>query len=304
MSLASNLDSFSLKKEVIKIDYLKSSQGGNLFLKSYIPLDCSRVRYHFFICHGALEYHGRHHQLIHFLQTCFDQKAIISIFDLPGHGLSCGARSDVSDFSIFVNDFINFVNFSKSYGHEVKGIKNIIISHSMGGLISFLSCVSLQHHFKTQIDGIITSNPCIRPNTVVPRFSLGLIESCPEALQKIRLPLIHGASALTRDETKVREFELDPLINKSLSLGLGISVLNASKKLRSLGYYLNIPTLFLLSGNDLICDVEMSKLFISGIDQSLTDTVYYPKAKHELFNEINSEDVFNQIYDWINQRFV
>jgi alpha-beta hydrolase superfamily lysophospholipase len=119
---------------------------------------------------------------------------------------------------------------------------------------------------------------------------------------KTRVPVIHGGVGLTTDEERARLFELDPLISKSMSLNMGLEVLNASKKLRSLGYYINFPCYFLLSGDDRVCDVEMTRLFISGVEKNLVDMTYYPHARHELFNELNRDEIFSQISDWILKR--
>jgi lysophospholipase len=49
-----------------------------------------------FILHGYLDHSGLYRHLI---RDCLERQRAVFIFDLPGHGLSTGARADIPDFS-------------------------------------------------------------------------------------------------------------------------------------------------------------------------------------------------------------
>jgi alpha-beta hydrolase superfamily lysophospholipase len=293
-----NLSDAIYNEEIVEFD---SSSGDKIFSKHLIPKRSRLIRYHFYIVHGAIEYHDRLNPLIEYLKKVYRDQAIISYYDHVGHGFSTGHRAHVDNFQTYTNDFLNFFSQACEKSNQFS-CKKIVIAHSMGGLISLLSLVLENQNLKYKPDAVILSNPCIRPNMDIPRLSISLIQKFPDLLMKTRIPVIHGGVGLTTDEDRARLFQLDPLISKSMSLNMGLEVLNASKKLRSLGYYINFPCYFLLSGDDRVCDVEMTRLFISGIEKNLVDMVYYPRARHELFNEVNRDEVFGQISDWILKR--
>lgn len=286
----------SFKKLSLEIESCTSNQ---LYSEHYTPVQESNIKYHFYITHGAVEYHRRLEPLMTFLKYQYANESVISIYDHVGHGFSSGTRSHVDKFDHYIEDFIKFYNTGSELTKTCENKKNIIIAHSMGGLVALMALVLQNNSLSSKVHGIILSNPCIRPVMDVSRSSFSWLKKFPQMLMHFRVPVVHGGVGLTRDLNKAREFDLDPLISKNMSVNMGLEVLKASRKLRSLGYYIDTPCLFLLSGDDLVCDVEMSRLFVSGIDEDLASVSLYPKARHELFNETNREDVFEEISDWL-----
>lgn len=282
----------------------QSSTGNTLYSKHFLPrTGLKKVKYHIFFVHGAIEHIGHHEDLFSYLKTKYRDEIIISAFDLAGHGKSTGARASIDDFDVFSQDFIQFINLSHFLPDD-HDHKRIIISHSMGGLVVLNSIFQYKQKFQKYFSGFIFSNPCIKPTTNLPKFSLDLIDNIPDNFSRIRVPLIHHGSGLTNDIQKAIEFDTDPLISKFISLNLGIEVSKISKRIRSYSYYLDRPCLFLLSDQDYICDAEMTKLFAVGAEKHLVTIKEFKNCKHDLFNEIIRENVFDDISKWIKLRTV
>jgi alpha-beta hydrolase superfamily lysophospholipase len=67
--------------------------GYRLLAHAYLPAE---ARGTVFILHGYLDHSGLYRHLI---RDCLERRHAVFIFDLPGHGLSSGARIDIPDFA-------------------------------------------------------------------------------------------------------------------------------------------------------------------------------------------------------------
>lgn len=69
------------------------AHGYQIAANVFVPDD---ARGTVFILHGYLDHAGLYRHLI---RDCLERHRAVFIFDLPGHGLSSGARADIPDFS-------------------------------------------------------------------------------------------------------------------------------------------------------------------------------------------------------------
>jgi alpha-beta hydrolase superfamily lysophospholipase len=78
-------------------------------------------------------------------------------------------------------------------------------------------------------------------------------------------------------------------------------VIDASHRIRGLSYYLRVPSLFLIAGEDKVVDPESTALFAHGIEKRLTQIIHYPSHYHELWNEIDRFEIFETMKKWIEK---
>ena len=279
-----------------------SSSGlGHVYYKSYIPkaLDKNKPVRCLFISHGLVEHQGRQMNLTRYLEKQGMDQVIFVWLDHIGHGLSGGPRTYIEKFEHFSHDLATLVNLmNEKYAHDYK-LSNIILGHSMGGLIVLKLMLQEQAHLKFKISGLILSNPCIRPKQEVPKVYLNAIHSIGPYLSKLRIPSLYGGDALTSDARLAHEFDADPLIPKFTTMNLLLQLMDASKEIRTLAYYLNVPTLFLVSGQDELVDNETTELFSHGVSPDYVTFKRYPEMKHEMFNEVEREKVFSDVRNWL-----
>lgn len=279
-------------------DHSLLAQDGesSLFIRHYyrgVP------KLHFFLVHGALEHSGRHMDLVNFWLRNYHDVAI-TVFDGIGHGRSGGTRAYVESFKHYVDDFIQVAEFVNSKNNPQT--ETFICAHSLGGLITLTTLLDSTYEFPYKVKGLILSSPCIRPQTVMSTFSIPLLEKLNRLTPKLHLPLIYRGADLTRDADRANDFDTDSLIPKFISVRMAKEVIDASNRIIGLGYYLRIPSLFLIAGTDKIVDPESTLLFAGGIDKQLAKVIQYPKHHHELWNEIDREEIFKTMKTWVDKQ--
>lgn len=279
-------------------------EKSHIYVKHYHPkpsIKKNQKYHHLIFQHGMIEYHGRHEE---FIQSVIEQmrgEVIVSVMDLLGHGLSGGHRAYVDRFETYSFDMITFFELCREQLPDTYCQKRVLASHSLGGLIVLKTVVSEAYTLPFVIDKLIFINPCISPKIELPQLSVKLASNIPSLLKRIRVPLIYSAHDLSQDESKAIDFMHDHLISKSVSLKLAVETLKATEKINNLSYFFKIPSLFILSGDDVVVDNDKAKLFITGMDKKLVQVKFYPKMKHDILNETCRIDVFKEIIAYIKQ---
>jgi len=275
---------------------LTASDGeSSLFIRHFYRGD---PKIHFFLVHGALEHSGRHMELVTFWLKNYVDVAI-TVFDSVGHGRSGGTRAHVNSFKDYVGDFLKVSEYVQSKNNE--DTQTFICAHSLGGLVTLTGILDTSYGFPFPLKGLIFSSPCIRPHTPLSAVSLPLLETLNKITPKLHLPLIYKGADLTRDSDRANDFDTDSLIPKFMSVRMAKEIIDASNKIIGLSYYLKIPSLFLIAGNDKVVDAGSTVLFAHGIDKQQTEVIQYPEHLHELWNETNRLEIFQTMKKWVDK---
>jgi alpha-beta hydrolase superfamily lysophospholipase len=254
---------------------------------------------HFLIVHGAIEHSGRHKDLVQFLLKNYHDVAV-TVFDHFGHGKSGGTRAYVDSFKQYVDDLLKVGEFVHS--KNTSETDTFICAHSLGGLITLTRLLDTSYGYPFPLKGVIFSSPCIRPLTMLAPLSMPLLDKLNQLTPKLHLPAIYSGKDLTRDPERANDFDTDSLIPKYLSARMAKETIDASNKIIGLSYYLKIPSLFLIAGKDVLVDPVSTLLFAHGIFKQLTQVIQYPEHHHELWNEIDRQDIFQTMKGWIDKR--
>lgn len=258
-----------------------------------------KPKIHFLIVHGALEHSGRHKDLVEYWMQNY-QDVAVTTFDHVGHGRSGGTRAYLTHFRTYVDDMLRVGEFTEK--KLPTDCKRIICSHSLGGLITLTRFLDSSYGWPFAVDGLIFSSPCIKPKLLLGVSSLPLLDRLNKLAPKLNLPMIYKGSQLTRDNLRANDFDTDALIPRFITVRMMKEILDATQRIRGVSYYLKHPCLFLIAGLDVLVEPESTTLFAHGIDKKLSTIVQYPLHHHELWNEIDRQDIFDTMRKWVDKR--
>ena len=272
------------------------------------------------IIHGIAEFVERYDDFANFLN---DQGVLVVAEDHMGHGKSICAAVPKGYFSggwmAAVGDTYRLL---KNTMEEFPGVPYILFGHSMG---SFMARTILARYPDSGIAGAVICGSAWMPGGVVGagKTVAGLIcktsgERNPSPfLQKMmfggynkRIPNPRTTKDwLSRDEEIVDRYVADPLCGFVASCGLmrdmiiGIRYVQTPANLANMKKYL--PVLFIAGDADPVGPYgkgveKAAKAFRKSGMVNVTVKLY-PEARHEILNEINYREVFEDIREWLDK---
>lgn len=253
------------------------------------------------IIHDLLDYHSRYEELFSYCRKVHAAKLNFFWIDLKGHGLSSGVRGHVESFDEYCWDVIQLINIiSKNTNKKTyllgQGLGALICLKMMGPMFPFLDKI------KDEIAGLIFINPLIHFNFRWPDMKMGRLKSLFSTVDRFKVSIKIKGHQLCNDPDKSDEFDRDPLTLRKLSLGLIGEVIQAGVDVRRMSYFIDHPSLFLISQDDFLISPEHIILYQKGLPKEASSTILYDDARHDLFNDKDRELVFNDIIRWIEEQ--
>lgn len=177
--------------------------------------------------------------------------------------------------------------------------KNIfLIGESMGGLISFL--------YAAIHPGLLNGLVCISPafeNKYKPSLKDYFRIFVPFLYNPGKEhPLPFDPSMCTRDAIYRRMMVEDAREGHTLSSRLILEIFMAEAKARLVKDELDVPVLFLTSGEDKIVDSDGAKTIFERLKVKDKKLVDFPGMYHSLSIDIGREHVFEEILQWVEER--
>ena len=118
-------------------------------------------------------------------------------------------------------------------------------------------------------------------------------------LPKLRLDNELEVTQICRDSTVVSAYQADPLVHSKISSRWYTSLLAAMEAANAGSHAISVPTLWILSGQDSICDASVARHFADSLPQALRAVLDFPDAYHEAHNGPDSNEVIRGIVDWL-----
>lgn len=271
------------------------------------------------IVHGIAEHCVRYDEFCDFL--C-DNGFAVYTSDLRGHGESCGEQlgffAEKDGWMTVVGDQHEIHMIAKK---EYPNVPHILFGHSMG---SFLSR-TLLFTYPDDFDAAIICGTAQMPKALVNvgYITAGALSMFGSKKQgKVLNSMAFGtynnhfkptrtnSDWITRDEKEVDKYIADPLCGFIPTTGMfkdlmyGLKLIGNSENLNSMKK--EMPMLFIAGDKDPVGDCgngvkrayEMYRA--SGMED--VNLKLYKDARHELLNEINRHEVFDDILSWINEK--
>lgn len=272
--------------------YLTSSDGLQLH---YLSRKVEQPRYQIIGIHGLGEHAGRY---AWFADQLANTGACCSFMELRGHGLSEGPRGHSPSYAQLISDIDLFVEKQR-----LKNIPIFFFGHSLGGglALNYALKLSLEKSQLKKFAGFISLSPLLKLSFQPPAWKLFLAKLLVKTWPKFSLDRGVNSDLLTRDKTRADSYRADPLNHELVSASMTLGFLAAGQHALNQASELDIATLLLHGEKDQVTDITASRQFAQSAGDILTFKSF-EDCYHELINEINREEVFSTIQNWIQQQ--
>jgi WS/DGAT/MGAT family acyltransferase len=233
-------------------------------------------RYIALIAHGYGEHIGRYD---HVARRLVDDGAIVYGPDHIGHGKSEGDRVLVEKVDDVVSDLRSVAQQAQA---EHPDLPLVLIGHSMGGIIA----TRYAQRYPGELAALVLSAPVIGGN---PGFeALLAMDPIPE------VPI--DPETLSRDPAVGEAYAADPLVwhgaFKRETLEAMFRAIEQIAQGPALG---SLPTLWIHGEEDQLAPLELSREAVNRIRGDRLEERVYEGARHEIFNEINNDEVLGDV---------
>ena len=270
------------------------------------------------IAHGMVDYVGRYRALAEFLT---DKGYVVAGNDHLGHGGSVSSKDDFGYFAkkggaeLVISDLHTMNEYLKT---EFPTLPIVLLGHSMGSFIARLYVEKYPHTVKGAV-----IHGTAGPNRLLPfgkalsaivsvirgeRYRSKIIKSLAFSGYNSKFTKEEGSNAwLTRDTELVKNKDLDErsgfIFTTSGYRDLFRFLGRSNSKDWFNNYPKELPTLIVSGDMDPVGaygkgpSYVYKKLLISGCRE--IELKLYPGARHELFNETNRQEVFEDLAEWL-----
>jgi alpha-beta hydrolase superfamily lysophospholipase len=298
-------------------NWLRAADGQAIFYNEFLP-DDEKVNFVVQIVHGMAEHSERYTDFAGFLVS---KGGAVYASDHRGHGRNVlnpddyGVWPEKKEWCTIVDD-LKVLNDISAKNHP--GVPVFILGHSMGSFFtrSFISNYSLglkgviltgtgsNPTFLLYIGCLIAKIQCFfsgitRKSKLLDKMSFGSFNKGYET----------PFQWLTRDQKIVDEYIADPkcggIFSCSFYRGFMTGLISINKVKYAKKISKELPILFLSGANDPVGNYGKGVLqavnFYKNAGIKHIEHKLYKDARHEILNEINKEEVYQDVIDWIDK---
>ncbi len=273
-------------------DYFYTIDGLRLYYQHCVPDSSRTPKVLLIIVHGLGEHSHRYRNV---MDAMVGRQMGVALFDLRGHGRSEGRRGHIRSFRDYLQDVRQFIQLCKALHPEP--CRFFLVGHSLGGLIVLAYCLERIEF----LSGVIASGPAIGVKLEIPNYKKILASILSAFLPSIQFQNEVHPHLLSRDPLIVESYLSDPLVHHEATARFYTETTRTMAEVRRNIPVLRLPVLFLQGENDRIVDPRATEQAFQAIQFKDKALQTYPNNLHEVFNDLDKERVFEDLYHWIQK---
>ncbi len=219
--------------------------------------------------------------------------AAVHAYDHRGHGRSEGRRTHARAMDEFLDDLGQMLELVRD---EHPALPLYLVGHSMGGLITLCFLA----HRRPVVHGAVVSGPAMGIDGVSP-VRIGLAKVLRAVWPSMKLGAGLDPEGLSRDPEVVERYLSDPLVFREMTAGLGAVMIESAGDVVERGADIEVPLLVMHGEEDPICSADASRRFAEDVTTTGSRAHFYPELRHEIFNEPEREQVYRDLWSWIEE---
>ena len=267
----------------------EGARGQSLFRRSWLPPQPEQV---LVVAHGFAEHSGRYDALAAWFAA---RGVAVHALDHEGHGRSVGPRGHIASFDDLLDDLEAFLRLVQ---REHPDATPILLGHSMGGLL----VATLLCERRPAISAAVTSSAALALPTGFSRMRRTGVRLLRRVMPRLSLASGLDPNGLSRDPEVVRRYVEDPLVFRRMTASFAAELLDAMERTAQSPQEVALPMLVMHGEEDPICSAAGSRAFFQRVRGTGSALRIYPKLRHEIFNEPEQEDVFQDTLEWLRAR--
>lgn len=262
-----------------------------LFYREWLPPEPERA---LVLVHGLAEHSGRYEHVGAWFAA---RGCAVHAYDQRGHGRSDGRQGHLRRFEDYLDDLDAILERVRA---QHPNLPVFLVGHSMGGLV--VATFVRERH--PDIAAAVTSGAALQLSDDVTGWKISLAGVLGHLLPWLRMNNDIDPTCLARDPKVARAYAADPLVFDKITISLANQVFTAIRRTAAGGKDVRLPMLMLHGEADPICSAAGSREFHAQLDPAQSALRIYPELLHEIFNEPEREQVFEDLLAWVRERKV
>lgn len=256
------------------------------------------------LVHGLGEHVRRYEGVARYLNR---QGWAVTGFDHRGHGRSPGPRGALRQDDDLLHDLARMVDLTRA---TYPGQRLILIGHSLGGAMAarFVAALATPPGqpreaatWARPVDGLVLSSPALA--VAMSPLQKALLASFGTLLPDLAVGNGLKAEWVCNNPATVAAYLADPLVHNRVTGRLTRFILSAGETVRQRAPHWSVPTLILWGEQDRCVDPQGSAAFLASGARPHIKGQPFPGLSHEIFLEVEQEEVFAVMGDWLHRVF-
>lgn len=267
-----------------------TNDGYKFFSQKWLPEEKPAAK--IILVHGLGEHSDRYEHVAKFFN---DLQLAVYAFDHRGHGKTSGKRGDIASYDAAASDIDQVIGIANK---EFPTVPTILYGHSLGGAIVLNYALTKT----TPLLGVICTSPGLASGDPLPPVKMFMAKLLNKILPTTLINNGLDVNNLSHDLKVVEKYQNDPLVHPQISARLGMELITKGTWMVDNASKLKYPLLLLQGGQDKLVNPPMTAKFAAAAPKNLITYQEFPDLYHEMHNEIESQQFFNTIKHWIDQR--